>query len=370
MIERMTGRDGAITPVTAGPGGRGRLAAYTTVASALALLSDRRLGDLVAAGTPVGVGIGGSVVLVRVDDTPVFVKRIPLTDLERRPGNVMSTANLFQLPAFYQYGLGSAGFGAWRELAAHAMSTSWVLGSRCQGFPLLYHWRVLPAPAAALPEELRDVDRAVGYWNGSPAVRARMEAIRQSAASIVLFLEYFPQNLDEWLAARLADGGAAADQACAMVERELRTGVACMNSRGLLHCDAHFENILTDGRRLYFADFGLATCSRFELSPAESGFLAEHASYDRCYTVTQLVYSLLAGLCGYGRADSDALVRECAAGREPPSGLPEAAAAIMTRYAPLSAVMGKFCRQLRHESRTTPYPAAELRLLERQLSLP
>ncbi|MFI7135214.1 hypothetical protein ACIBQ1_56840 [Nonomuraea sp. NPDC050153] len=31
-----------------------------------------------------------------------------------------------------------------------------------------------------------------------------------------------------------------------------------MNSRGLLHFDAHFENILTGGQRLYFADYGLA----------------------------------------------------------------------------------------------------------------
>ncbi|MGA3154082.1 MAG: serine/threonine protein phosphatase [Streptosporangiaceae bacterium] len=347
-----------------------RLAACSTVSAALALQSDRRLGDLVDAGTPIGTGIGGSVLLVRVDGTPVFVKRVPLTDLERRPGNVMSTANLFQLPAFYQYGVNSAGFGAWRELAAHAMTTSWVLGSGCQGFPLLYHWRVLPAPAAAVPDELQDVDRAVGYWNGSAAVRERIEAIRQSSASIVLFLEYFPQNLDEWLSARLAQGGAVAERACVMVERGLRTGVGCMNSRGLLHFDAHFENILTDGRRLYFADFGLAACSRFELSPAEYGFLAEHAGYDRCSTVTHLVYSLLRGLCGYGRAGIDAVVRECAEGREPPPGLPRAAAAIITRYAPVAAVMGGFYWQLQSESRTTPYPAGQLRLLEQQLSWP
>ncbi|MFF2503082.1 hypothetical protein ACFVTY_06840 [Streptomyces sp. NPDC058067] len=49
-----------------------------------------------------------------------------------------------------------------------------------------------------------------------------------------------------------------------------------MNSRGLLHFDAHFQNILTDGRRLYFADFGLALSSRFDLSPSEAGFFERH----------------------------------------------------------------------------------------------
>lgn len=43
-----------------------------------------------------------------------------------------------------------------------------------------------------------------------------------------------------------------------------------MNTRGLLHFDAHFENILTDGQRLFFADYGLAISSRFELSRDES----------------------------------------------------------------------------------------------------
>jgi len=43
---------------------------------------------------------------------PVFVKRIPLTHLERRPEHAGSTANLFGLPVCYQYGVGSTGFGA------------------------------------------------------------------------------------------------------------------------------------------------------------------------------------------------------------------------------------------------------------------
>jgi hypothetical protein len=48
----------------------------------------------------------------------VFAKRIPLTDLERRAENVMSTANLFSLSLYCHYGVGSAGGGVWREVAA------------------------------------------------------------------------------------------------------------------------------------------------------------------------------------------------------------------------------------------------------------
>ncbi|MFF8401556.1 hypothetical protein ACF06P_07965 [Streptomyces sp. NPDC015684] len=47
-------------------------------------------------------------------------------------------------------------------------------------------------------------------------------------------------------------------------------------AQGLLHFDAHFENILTDGRRLFFADYGLAISSRFELDKDEADFFDRH----------------------------------------------------------------------------------------------
>jgi hypothetical protein len=86
-----------------------RLAGYGAVSTALALLSDRRLGKLVNEAPLMGSGIGGRAVLMEIEGTPVFAKAVPLTDLERRPENIMSTANVFQLPTFCQYGVGSAG---------------------------------------------------------------------------------------------------------------------------------------------------------------------------------------------------------------------------------------------------------------------
>jgi hypothetical protein len=89
----------------------GRIAAHHVIAETLARLSDGELAARLAGATVLGAGIGGQVACMEVAGRPVFVKRVPLTDLERRhPG---STANLFDLPLFYQYGIGSAGFGAW-----------------------------------------------------------------------------------------------------------------------------------------------------------------------------------------------------------------------------------------------------------------
>lgn len=326
-----------------------RLAAHSAVSTALARHSDRSLGALLSAAAPLAAGIGGTSALLDVDGTRVFVKRVPLTDLELR--HARSTANLFALPAFCHYGIGipgGPGFGAWRELAAHTMTTGWVLAGDVEGFPLLHHWRVLPHPGQSLPEELSDVDRAVAYWGGGPAVRHRIEALRDASASVALFLEYIPHNLHEWLPA--SDAGALA-----MVERQLAAGVSVMNARGLLHLDAHFQNILTDGERLYFADFGLAMSSRFDLSPDEAAFFAAHQSYDRHYTVTHLVIWLVAAHYGLTRDERHAFIRACAEGT-PPAGVPPHVAAVITRHAPTAAVMTDFYRRFQQDSRQTPYP--------------
>ncbi|MGK4580583.1 protein kinase family protein [Kitasatospora sp. HPMI-4] len=337
-----------------------RLAAYGTVATRLSLLSDRRLGEAVASAAPVGSGIGGRSVELEVDGARVFVKKVPLTDIETRPENVRSTANLFGLPMFYQYGLGSAGFGAWRELAVHTMTTNWVLGREYEGFPLLYHWRVLPdSPPEGFADEFGGIDGAVAHWEGSRAVRERLEAIGCSSASLVLFLEHLPQTLASWLHERRDAAAPAEDGApYTWVEEALARGTAFMSSRGLVHFDAHFRNILTDGRLLYFADFGLALSSGFELSAAEERFLADHLAYDRHYTASHLIrHHLVARL----RAEKEprTFLRRWTEGHRP-DGVPPGIAAIIERHARPGAVLDDFHHRLLTETKRTPFPAAEL----------
>ena len=330
-----------------------RLAARATVSAHLAPLGDDRLGLLVDGATPVGSGIGGSTATLDVGGVPVFVKRIPLSDLERRPEHVMSTANLFGLPGFYQYGVGSAGFGAWRELAVHTMTTEWVLADDHQGFPLMYHWRVLPGGPAGdgAHAEFGSLDDAVAYWDGSAAVRRRLEGIRDSTASIVLFVEHLPQTL----AARLADQGPAAYR---RVDEELSATVAFMRSRGLIHFDAHFHNLLTDGEHVYFSDFGLALSTAFELSADEREFFDRHRDYDRAHVAGHLLLHHVADSVR-GGTERDRFVRDWAEGARP-QAVPAPTAALLTRHARTATVLYDFRRRLRDESKRTPYPAAEL----------
>lgn len=330
-----------------------RLAAHRMVATALAVQSDADLAGLLADGRAAGSGIGGTVVTLDVEGIAVFAKSVPLTEVELRPENRMSTANRFDLPTFYQYPMGSAGFGAWRELAAHIMTTSWVLTGGFPGFPLTHHWRILPVPSpaeSAVAQEFGGIGGAVARWDGSAAVGRRLEAIASSRTSIVFFQEYIPHRLGDWLTGPDADFVRA--------EQQLTAGAAFMRAQGFVHFDAHFENVLTDGVQIYFADFGLATCDRFSLSEAERRFLDGHRDYDLAYVA--------AGLAAYavnavrGDRPHREFLRSWIAGDVDRTTLAPQLAALVDRYAPLAVLVLDFHKALDQGPKTHPWPTAEV----------
>jgi hypothetical protein len=344
-----------------------RLERHAAVAGSLAGLGDGELGNLIDAGPALGSGIGGIRSLLQVGGVPVFVKRVALTDLERQPGHVRSTANVFEVPTFCQYGLappaGSPATGAWRELAASEMTTSWVLAGRAECFPLLHHWRVLARPPGSqpLPDELADIERVVASCHGSAAVRRRIEAIAGASATLALFYEWLPEPLPARLARQVAVDEAAAERAIAMVERRLLADVDRMNAAGLYHFDAHLDNILTDGERLYFVDLALAMSPRFELSASEARFLDANLSHDRCHTIRCLVNWLVTTFAGASDWQARNRIIERVAAGEALAGVAGLAAAVIQRHAPIAAVINEFYRQLHLVDRRTPYPAAAAR---------
>jgi hypothetical protein len=314
-----------------------RHARYDTTSTFLASLSDSELAALVDGGRVGGVGVGGTAVTLDVNGVPVFAKRVPLTD--RELAHPLSTANLFDLPVYCQYGVGGPGFGGWRELAANVIVTDGVLAGETESFPLLYHWRVLPGhpPVAA---EHADIDAAVAALGDSPAVRIRLEALAAASWSLVLFLEYIPYPLLGWM--REDPVGKAET-----IERQLSEILAFLRGRELLHMDGHFGNMLSDGERIYLADFGLATSPRFDLSAAERDFADRNATHDAGYAAMQLVNWLVTAACGIrvpasgGPVARNKYVRRCAAGHIP-GGVPPAVATLLARHAPAAARMNSF----------------------------
>ena len=78
-----------------------RIKLYSQISTSLSALSNEKLKQILADGKPMHEGIGGKSALISINDTPVFVKKVPLTDVEQLPQHFMSTANIFDLPLSY-----------------------------------------------------------------------------------------------------------------------------------------------------------------------------------------------------------------------------------------------------------------------------
>jgi hypothetical protein len=269
-----------------------------------------------------------------------------------------STANIFNLPLFYQYKVGSGGFGVWREVAAQMMASNWVLSGQCKNFPLVYHTRILYEDQNTNIASQQDIDEAVYYWNDSSAVRNRLESIHHATASVVLVLESIPQALDQFLTKKLAQGQEDFEQAVAMIASNLESTTSFMIDHGMIHFDAHGGNILTDGYRLYFTDFGLATSSQFNLSDEEKEFFNLHKNHDKIVSRALFVADLLEVL-SFSDDDVMQLLQSYERGSRVITYSPFITT-LLKKYAASALCYYAFENKLRNESKLTVYPADDI----------
>ncbi len=294
--------------------------------------------------------------------TPVFVKLVPVTDVERAAGSDC-TANLFALPPWYQYGVGegSAGFSVWRELSIHRWASDWVRDGECVNFPVLHHWRELPRQGLdSQPAGSPDIDCAIQFWGGSRAVETRLQALAGASTVVALFLEHVPFVLRGWLTDQLAAGAAQGAAAVRLVDQQLLPAVGHLRSRGVSHFDAHFDNVLTDGQRIYLSDFGLATSRHFQLDDAERDFVALTADHDLAYCASALVNLVTGTLLNFdGPRERNEYVRRCKlTGRAP--GLTGLCAETVMRYAGIATIVNDFYWRLHGGELTAEYPAVAI----------
>ena len=227
----------------------------------LRAMADEELLASAAAGTP-PTGLGATSTF-SLGAGKVFVKRLPLTDIEA--SHPYSTRNHFELPTFYAYGVGSAGFGAWRELAALQA----VRG--VPGLPDHLHHRVMPrsSPPQSLPWSEEEY---VQYWGGSQAVGRYLQARNSATQELWIVLEHAGSRADLWLAEN--------PEGLNNVLGQVFDTIAELRTRHIVHFDAHWGNVVTDGAHCRLVDFGLAMSTDMELSQAERTFLSAHLHYD------------------------------------------------------------------------------------------
>ena len=168
--------------------------------------------------------------------------------------------------------MGSAGFGVFRELAAHVKTTNWVLDGVIENFPLLYHYRIVPRVAGDTAVNSEKHKRYVTYWNSNPNIDQFMCDRAQASHALLLFLEYFPHPVGRWLKEN-PDGVTA-------VLRAMIKTITFLQQEDIIHFDVHFGNIVTDGANFFLTDFGLVLDAQFELSAAERRFFEANRLYD------------------------------------------------------------------------------------------
>jgi hypothetical protein len=333
-----------------------RYVRHDAVSATLSSLSDEAVRELLDAGTEPRTSIGGTTRTIEAAGTPVFVKAITLTDREvdAGPGN---TSNLYDLPPWYHYGVGegSTGFNAWREVALHEMASDWVLSGASPAFPLLHHWRLLPDVPSALGEAL--IGPMLAFWAGSPQIEQRLRALATARTAAVLFIEHHQSTLRDYLDRQLHSDSAQQQSASfEQVLDQLLAGVAQMQAHGVVHFDAHLDNVVTTGHQLVVTDFGLAAAASFQLDDAERDFLTAHTNHDVAYCIAQLTDAVLKFPDARTRND---WLRRCAR-TGATDDVPEQLAEIVRRLAPTAAAMNDFYWHLHDGHLRMQFPSAEL----------
>ncbi|HBD7093952.1 TPA: hypothetical protein KLD23_003136 [Legionella pneumophila] len=344
-----------------------RIEKYVKISNILACMSNKQLLSALSDSTAKHQGIGGASVEIEINNVPIFIKKVPITDFELQPDNYMSTANIFNLPMCYQYGIGSAGFGAWRELAAHIMTTNWVITGKCPNFPMMYHWRIIPDSIGK--EDLSYWDSQENYfadWENNQQIKFRIDSLNQANTSILLFLEHFPKNLYQHLNEILAQSKPLSDSSKYLKKliTTFRSTLDFMSTNDFLHMDAHFHNVLADDETIYLSDFGLALSKKFDLSATELNFFEDNRNYDRCSFSVNLLHGILTSYvrdCNWDQTLQDYHNNKLTV------NVPKEINELLLRHTPIAEEMHKFYREIQKD-KSSPFPIHKLdKMLEKNM---
>ncbi len=168
--------------------------------------------------------------------------------------------------------MGSIGLGVFRELVTHIKTTNWVLEGAIASFPLMYHYRIIPFFGQRRDIDMENHKSFMEYWGNNTSIGNYVLDRANANYELILFLEYIPYVLTTWLQENPNKLQKFLD--------ELRTTITFLRTKGIIHFDAHFYNILTDGKQTYLTDFGLVLDKSFTLTKDENSFFKQNTFYD------------------------------------------------------------------------------------------
>ncbi len=217
---------------------------------------------------------------IEVNKIKIFVKSIILTELEY--DNKHNTSNLFNLPLYYNYGVGSYGINCWREVLMHIKTTNYVLNGECENFPLLYHYRIIESKPTKINFNLSDFK----YWNSNNNIKEYIHAKSKSKYKILLFIEYFPKVANNWMLENKNNIHSFYKQSLNIIN--------FLNLKNIIHFDIHNGNFVVDlNNTIYLTDYGLVLDKNFNLSKKELIFYGKNKYYDYGLLSVVIVWYLI-----------------------------------------------------------------------------
>jgi len=219
--------------------------------------------------------------IITFNDHKIFIKAIPLSKLFY--DNPFDTSNLYDIPAYYNFGFGSAGINPYRELLLHIKTTNYILSNKCDFFPLLYHYRIIyDDNNENIYSGLDRLDR----WDNNENIKIYLKDRIKSKYKIVLFLEYIPYVAYEYLENNYNFISNFYEQSNKIIK--------FCNKNGLLHNDAHLGNFIIDeNKKVYLTDFGLSLDEEFKLDKYEKKFMKYNHKLDIYYIKKNIINDYL-----------------------------------------------------------------------------
>lgn len=205
------------------------------VSNSLMKCDDNEIRALIESGEQLGVGIGGETKIVGFGDETVFAKLLPLAEAEE-PDPTCTTSQL-QLPFTSHYGFGCPAAGIGREPPAHQMTSQWVQIRNCRLLSAVARMENHRFEVQYEPREFQREQSRRQWGSHWPQVDQRLRSLEQAFSSMVLFLEYFPETLSDWLRRRLSDGFGS--RALSQEVNQILSAAAWMPSQGFLHFDVN-----------------------------------------------------------------------------------------------------------------------------------
>jgi len=254
-----------------------RIEKYLTFNTKIGYLSDEAIKNLYNKGKQ-SSGWGKNAI-VKINNTQIFIKKIPITKLEYE--HQFDTSNLYDLPPYYNYGVGSAGINCFRELAMHIKTTNWVINGEIENFPIMYHYRIIknnePYKMFENRNKLNDYAKE---WNNNNNIKKYMIEKGKAEHEIMIFLEYFPFTLYKWLKPNIIQATSYLFQITKIIN--------FLKKHNIIHFDAHDGNIVSDGNNIYLTDFGLVLDMDFNLSNQEKIFFRKNNDYDYSMAINNM----------------------------------------------------------------------------------